>query len=196
MSSWRENVVDALEPQIADFILATSITERTCGGLASVLSEHPRGLAMLEEVAHRGLFLQRIDDEPDWFRYHQLFAEFLRHRLARDDPERSQRLHRRAAAWLAEHGYLNEAVNHALAADDARLGSRASRAATIHVCSRRSKMTTLLEIAKKLPPPAGGIQGTTSARDRLGEHPAAAQGARRCRAESPRGGVGQRRTHG
>ena len=102
-------------------MLATSITERTCGGLASALSEQPRGLAMLEEVAHRGLFLQRIDDDPDWFRYHQLFAEFLRHRLARDDPERSQRLHRTAAAWFAEHGYLNEAVNHALAVDDATL---------------------------------------------------------------------------
>ena len=76
---------------------------------------------MLEEVAHRGLFLQRIDDDPEWFRYHQLFAEFLRHRLARDDPERSQRLHRTASAWFAEHGYLNEAVNHALAADDPTL---------------------------------------------------------------------------
>ena len=52
-----ENVVDTLEPEMADFILATSITERTCGGLASALSEHPRGLATLEEVAHRGLFL-------------------------------------------------------------------------------------------------------------------------------------------
>ena len=147
-----ENVVDALEPQIADFILATSITERTCGGLASVLSEHPRGLAMLEEVAHRGLFLQRIDDDPDWFRYHQLFAEFLRHRLARDDPERSQRLHRTAAAWFAEHGHLNEAVNHALAADDATLAVDLLERGYPRLLEA-SKMTTLLEIAKKLPPP-------------------------------------------
>ena len=76
---------------------------------------------MLEEVARRGLFLHRVDDDPGWIRYHQLFAEFLRRRLARDDPERSQRLHRTAAAWFAEHGYLNEAVNHALAAGDPAL---------------------------------------------------------------------------
>ena len=50
-----ESVLDTLEPEIADFMLATSITERTCGGLASALSEQPRGLAMLEEVARRGL---------------------------------------------------------------------------------------------------------------------------------------------
>ena len=41
---------------------------RTCGGLASALSEQPRGLAMLEEVARRGLFLHRVDDHPGWFR--------------------------------------------------------------------------------------------------------------------------------
>ena len=58
---------------------------------------------------------------PAGFVIHQLFAEFLRRRLARDDPERSRRLHRTAAAWFAEHGYLNEAVNHALAVDSRNL---------------------------------------------------------------------------
>ena len=147
-----ENVLETLQPEIADFMLATSIAERVCGELASVLSEHPRGLAMLEEVARRGLFLQRIDDDPGWFRYHQLFAEFLRHRLARDDPERSQRLHRTAAAWFADHGYLNEAVNHALAADDATLAVDLFERDYPRLLEA-SKMTTLLEIAKKLPPP-------------------------------------------
>jgi hypothetical protein len=49
-----ESVLDTLEPEIADFMLATSITERTCGGLASALSEQPRGLAMLEEAPVAG----------------------------------------------------------------------------------------------------------------------------------------------
>ena len=146
-----ENVVDTIEPEIADFMLATSITERTCGGLASALSEQPRGLAMLEDVAHRGLFLQRIDNDPEWFRYHQLFAEFLRRRLARDDPERSRRLHRTAAAWFAEHGYLNEAVNHALAVDDPKLAVDLVEQDETRLLEE-SKMTTFLEIAKKLPP--------------------------------------------
>ncbi len=146
-----ENVLDTLEPAIADFMLATSITKRTCGGLASALSEQPRGLAMLEEVAHRGLFLQRIDNDPDWFRYHQLFAEFLRRRLERDDPERSRRLHRTAAAWFAEHGYLNEAVNHALAAGDPTLAVDFVEQDETRLLEQ-SKMTTFLQIAKKLPP--------------------------------------------
>jgi len=45
-------------------------------------------------------------------------------------------------------------------------------------------MTTFLEIAQETAAPAAGIQGTTSAGDRLGKNSATAQGARRCRAES------------
>ena len=76
-----ENVVDTLEPELREFLLATSITERTCGGLASALAGVTRGQAMLEDVERRGLFLQRMDDDPGWYRYHQMFAEFLRGRL-------------------------------------------------------------------------------------------------------------------
>ena len=45
-----ENVVDTLEPELGEFLLATSITKRTCDGLASALAEVIRGQAMLEEV--------------------------------------------------------------------------------------------------------------------------------------------------
>ena len=54
-----------------DFLLATSITERICGDLATDLSGVPDGQAMLEQVEERDLFLRRIDEQ--WFRYHQLF---------------------------------------------------------------------------------------------------------------------------
>jgi ATP/maltotriose-dependent transcriptional regulator MalT len=146
-----ENVLDTLEPEIADFILATSITERTCAGLACALASVTRGQAMLEDVVARGLFLHRIDNDPDWFRYHQMFAEFLRRRLARDHPDRIDHLHRSASAWFAEQGYLNDAVNHALAAGDPRLAVDLVEQDETNLLEQ-SKMTTLLEIVKKLPP--------------------------------------------
>ena len=146
-----ENVLSTLEPEIADFVLATSITERTCGPLASELAQVTRGQAMLEDVEQRGLFLQRIDNEPKWFRYHQMFADFLRRRLERDRPERVERLHRTAASWFAEHGYLNEAVDHALAADDPTLAVDLVEKDGTNLLEQ-SKMTTLLEIVEKLPP--------------------------------------------
>src|SRR6201997_2266775 len=146
-----ENVLDILEPELVEFLLATSITERTCGGLASALAGVPRGQAVLEDIERRGLFLQRIDDDPNWFRYPQMFAEFLRHRLERDHPDRVERLHRDASAWFAEHGHLNEAVDHALASGDATHAVDLIEQDETNLLEQ-SNMTTLLGIVKKLPP--------------------------------------------
>ncbi|MBV8178268.1 MAG: protein kinase [Mycobacterium sp.] len=146
-----ENVLDTLEPEMTGFLLATSITERTCGGLASALAEVPRGQAMLEEIERRGLFLQRIDEDPNWFRYHHMFAEFLRRRLERDRPERVEQLHRAASEWFVEHGHLNEAVDHALASGDSTRAVELVEQDETNLLEQ-SKMTTLLGIVKKLPP--------------------------------------------
>jgi LuxR family transcriptional regulator, maltose regulon positive regulatory protein len=45
------------------------------------------------------LFLHPLDEERGWWRYHQLFADLLRARLAQERPERVEELHRAAAAW-------------------------------------------------------------------------------------------------
>lgn len=145
-----ENVLDTLEPELREFLLVASVTERTCGGLASALAGITNGRAMLEEAEHRGLFLQRTEDDPNWFRFHQMFADFLHRRLERGGSHRVAELHRRASAWFAENGYLHEAVDHALAAGDpARAVDLVEQDETN--LPEQSKMTTLLAIVQKLP---------------------------------------------
>jgi ATP/maltotriose-dependent transcriptional regulator MalT len=145
-----ENVFDNTEPELAQFLLASSITERICGGLASALAQTTHGQAMLEEVERRGLFLQRVDGDPEWFRYHQMFAEFLRRRLERDHPDLVAHLHDSASTWYAQHGYLSEAVDHALASGDpVRAVDLVEQDETRLL--EQSKMTTCLGIIDKLP---------------------------------------------
>ena len=144
-----ENVLDTLEPSMLDFLLATSITERICGDLASALSGMPDGQAMLEQVEERDLFLRRIDEQ--WFRYHQLFREFLRHRLGRDEPERVMPLHRVASTWFAEHRLVSEAVDHALAAGDDQRAVKLVESDGIYLVAN-SQMATLIGLVGKLPP--------------------------------------------
>ena len=145
-----ESVLDGTGQDLAQFLMASSITERICGGLAAALGQTTRGQAMLEEVERRGLFLQRVDGDPEWFRYHQMFAEFLRRRLERDHPDRVEQLHACAATWYAEHNYLSEAVDHALASNDpARALDLVEQDETRLL--EQSKMTTWLGIIDKLP---------------------------------------------
>jgi ATP/maltotriose-dependent transcriptional regulator MalT len=145
-----ENVFDNTESKLARFMLTTSMTERICGGLASALANTIHGQAMLEEVERRGLFLQRVDGDPEWFRYHQMFGEFLRRRLEHDQPDLVAHLHDVASTWYAEHGYLSEAVDHALASGEpVRAVDLVEQDETRLL--EQSKMTTLLGIIGKLP---------------------------------------------
>ncbi|MFT4398265.1 protein kinase domain-containing protein [Gordonia lacunae] len=146
-----ENVLGVLEPEVLQFLLKVSLPERICADLATTLSGEARGQAILEDIEVRDLFLTRMDQAGEWFRFHSLFAEFLRRRLERDEPQLITPLHRRSSEWFARHGMLTEAVDHALAAGDAdravELVETDGRSLIEH-----SRMTTLVTLIDKLPP--------------------------------------------
>jgi serine/threonine-protein kinase PknK len=146
-----ENVLDMLEPQMLDFLMTTSLTERISGDLASALAGVEHGQALLEQAEDQDLFLRRLDEDREWFGYHHLFAEFLQRRLARDHPDRITELHATASRWFAEHHLLREAVDHAITAGDEE---RATELAELHGVElvNHSQMSTLLALVSKLPP--------------------------------------------
>ena len=145
-----ENVLSAQPPEILEFLLATSVCDRLCGDLAGRLADRADGQAMLEELERRDLFLRPLDDEREWFRYHHLFAEYLRRRLERDHPDRVPRLHRRASNWFSEHELVSEAVTHALAAGTVE---RATDLVERHAMAlvEHSRMVSLLGLTARLP---------------------------------------------
>jgi ATP/maltotriose-dependent transcriptional regulator MalT len=155
-----ENVLMSLDDELVDFLLTAAVTEQTCASLASALSGHGHGQAMLEDIEDRDLFLHRVDEEGRWFRFQPLFAEFLRQRLERDFPERLPGLHRIAARWFEHHSMTGEAVDHALAAaDDDYAVDIVERHARDLLANGRA--TTLIGLVAKLP------RGTVAVRPRL-----------------------------
>lgn len=144
------NILDTLDPALLDFLMSTSITETVCGDLANALAGVAYGQEMLEEAEHLELFLRHVDDESKWFRYHRLFADLLRRRLIRQEPDRLRRLHQTASIWFADHKMLNEAVDHALSANDVEraVGLIEARGREL---LERSKWATLLGLVAKLP---------------------------------------------
>jgi serine/threonine-protein kinase PknK len=113
-----ENVLDNLPPPVLDFLMATSILDRLCAGLCDAVTGAADSQAMLESLRQQNMFLQPLDEVGTWFRYHHLFADYLRLRMERSAPERLPALHRRASTWYAEHGPPEQAVTHALAAGE------------------------------------------------------------------------------
>ena len=114
-------VLDRQSPEVAAFLLRTSILERLSPALCRAVTGEDSAGDLLRAVAHGNLFVSALDGVGEWFRYHHLFAEFLQSELVRRRGEdEAAALHRRAAAWFEDHDALEEAVRHWLAGGDPR----------------------------------------------------------------------------
>jgi LuxR family transcriptional regulator, maltose regulon positive regulatory protein len=103
---------------VRDFLVKTSILDHLTGELCDALTGRDDGQAMLERLEMDNLFVVALDDERRWYRFHHLFAEFLRGRLGRESSGRVGELHLAASDWFERNGWPSEAVGHALAAND------------------------------------------------------------------------------
>jgi len=113
-----EEVLERQPERLRGFLLETSVLDRLCGPLCDAITGGTDGQRLLEAVERANLFLTPLDEVRGWWRYHQLFADLLRARLAQERPERLPRLHGAAAAWLDGHGLVDHAIQHALLAGD------------------------------------------------------------------------------
>jgi LuxR family transcriptional regulator, maltose regulon positive regulatory protein len=135
-----EEVLQHQPEQIQRFLLHSSVLGRLCGSLCDAVLEienvelrmkNDQTQALdsqfsilnsqftLEYLDHANLFLVPLDNRRHWYRYHHLFADFLRERLAREIGAAGVNdLYRRASGWFEQHDLPEEAVNYALAGRD------------------------------------------------------------------------------
>lgn len=102
--------------ELRRFLLATAALDRLCAELCNAVAGRDDSARLLALVERAGLFLLPLDDEGRWYRYHHLFAEAMRARAARAEPETLRVARVRAAAWFAARGLAAEAAGYALAA--------------------------------------------------------------------------------
>src|SRR5918997_4377290 len=114
-----DEVLSRQPEDVREFLLKTSIVETLNGPLCEALTDATDGREMLERLERAKLFLVPLDEGGRYYRYHHLFAAFLRERLRRANPDEIPELHRRAGLWYEEvEGCLASAIEHALAAGD------------------------------------------------------------------------------
>jgi LuxR family transcriptional regulator, maltose regulon positive regulatory protein len=111
-------VLDTLPADVRSFMMRTSVLDRMCGPLCDAVTGSGGSGRILEDLERTNQFVVPLDARRQWYRYHQLFAELLRHELDRAEPGLAPLLHRRASAWHREHGSVAEAIGHAISARD------------------------------------------------------------------------------
>jgi LuxR family maltose regulon positive regulatory protein len=105
-------------PEIRAFLLRTAVLRRLCGPLCDAVTGGRDSAAVLERIERDNLFLVPLDTTREWYRYHHLFGELLRHELRRSHPDWAVTLHRRAHEWHRAEGAIPDAIEHAAAAGD------------------------------------------------------------------------------
>jgi len=114
-----EYLVDEIlsrQPQpIQTFLLCTSFLDRFCAPLGDALLEAIATNAeisggqeqlssgeILAQLERDNLFVVSLDQQGEWFRYHHLFEDLLRHKLkAETTPAQRAALHTTASRWRA-----------------------------------------------------------------------------------------------
>ena len=113
-----EDVLAGLDDDLRRFLLCTSVLKHLNSQICHALLPHDNAAAMLERLAAANLFVTPIAGEPGSYRYHALFASFLRDQLAREQPQLVQSLHRAAAGWYEAQQRPVPAIDHALEGGD------------------------------------------------------------------------------
>jgi LuxR family maltose regulon positive regulatory protein len=143
-----DEVLGEIDPDLRRFLVRTAIAERFTADLCRELTGREDAGALLERAERANLFLVPLDAERRWYRFHGLFADYLRAQLTQDE---QCELHERAAAHLERAGLEAEALEHALAA-----GSFDRAVCLLERLARPSfeagELTTLLGWLEALPP--------------------------------------------
>jgi LuxR family maltose regulon positive regulatory protein len=114
-----EEVLARQDPHVQSFLLKTSILDRLCSSLCDAVTRRSDGGEILDYLERANLFMVPLDNRREWYRYHHLFRDLLRHRLRQSDGEESiAALHRRASRWYEENGLIAEAVSQVLSLPD------------------------------------------------------------------------------
>ncbi len=112
-----EEILNLQQPDMRNFLLDISILSEITVEAAAKLTGREDTFALLDEIYRHHLFLTLFSDASGQpvYRYHDLFAAFLRERLLRERPSRMRELHRRAAEITSR---IEEQISHWLAAGE------------------------------------------------------------------------------
>ena len=112
-------VLDQQPPEVARFMLDTSILSVLTAGACTAITGRHDAAALLHGIGAAHLFLVALDEEQTSFRYHPLVRQMLHAELRARDQAREHMLQLRAAEWYESAGDTRRAARHFLAAQQA-----------------------------------------------------------------------------
>ena len=116
-------VMNRLPPGLAGFLMSICVLDEFDAQLCQAVGGQDDARGLLDRVVADDLFIYQVDHAGERFRFHQMFAAYLRARLKSLGGTQFRDAHLRAAAALRERGDRLGAMRHAMAAADMQLAA-------------------------------------------------------------------------
>lgn len=105
-----EEVFVGLSANVRTFLLHAAIPRRFCAALMNTMLACTGMQEMLVTLDNNHLFLVALDNHRTWFRFHDLFRQFLLQRLSLDNTVDIATSARSAILWFENNGYNDDAI--------------------------------------------------------------------------------------
>ncbi|KUO58607.1 MAG: hypothetical protein APF84_15655 [Gracilibacter sp. BRH_c7a] len=142
-----EEVIERTDPEMRVFLTRTAVVDRFNAELGDTLTDQCNASEIINQLEQANLFLIPLDNECRWYRYHHLFAEFLRTELPKSERIAIQQ---RAAHWFTNNGFPEEGIKYALAARAYDFAGDVLKTLATRVF-QRGEVVTLLDWLNLLP---------------------------------------------
>lgn len=109
-----EEVLARQPAAVRDFLQRTSVLKQLEPGICDYVLDRKDSADILASLERTDALLVQLGEGQHNYRYHSMFASFLREQLARTRPDELLRLHRKAAQWYMAQGRPVPAIDHAL----------------------------------------------------------------------------------
>jgi LuxR family maltose regulon positive regulatory protein len=97
--------------EIQTFLLETSILGVLNTSLCNAVTERTDSDIILNELHRRNLFITALNKKGE-YRYHSIFANFLKKTMLIKIKEKAEELHRRASLWYEKNRDIEQAIDH------------------------------------------------------------------------------------
>lgn len=110
-----EEVVNFQEAAVKEFLLKTSILKNLNSSICDALTGWDNSQDILSFLDGNGLFIVRMYERQENYRYHHLLSDILGKLLLKEYPDRVDELYLAASRWHEEHGYYRDALEYSAA---------------------------------------------------------------------------------
>jgi ATP/maltotriose-dependent transcriptional regulator MalT len=105
-----EEVFTSLPLPLREFLLASALPRRFCAGLCNAMTNTLNSSQYLDQLEQTNLFIFPLDNYRVWYRFHDLFRQFLLQQLLENNQQQTREWGKNGIDWFQASGHYEDAI--------------------------------------------------------------------------------------